>query len=253
MIPNSLKKIRKPVDLFQISFPRLKRREAIIFFLESLQQNNGASICFPDMSTINILESDPQIKNIIEEHFIPLNDGAGLQFASVLCKSPFPENLNGTDLIPEFLQNIDTTIYLIGSTQEVIQKTNNYFKVKYPSLKFIGSHSGFFDKNQEKKLIDDLKEKKPKIILVGMGNPKQLLFIQQAKEKSGLNNSLWFAVGGLFDFYGGTRVRAPKWMRLLHLEWLHIICVQPHKISRYLLGIPYFFMKAIYRRLTGSH
>ena len=234
-----------PVDLFQIRFPRYTLKEALELVLKDLRAKRGNAICFPDMSTLNLVYESPYLRKVITEQFLPLNDGTGLSFAAWLEKKPFPANLNGTDFVPKVLEKAPsgTKVFLIGGAAHVAERTAEKWQKTYPHLNFVGAANGF----------ETPKMQRADLILVGMGNPKQLEFIQEYRKNPEFDQTVWLAVGGLFDFYGGTRVRAPKWMIDLRLEWLHILSTEPHKLKRYLLGIPLFLYRATLTWLKGEH
>ena len=207
------------------------------------------------MSTLNQVADEAQIGQLIEEEFLPLNDGIGLKIASILEGRPFTDNLNGTDLTPAFLDGLPSAskIYLIGAEAGVAERTLHILQQKFSHLSFVGADHGFLTSSEEEKVSDFLKRTRPDVVLVAMGNPRQLEWIYNHKSLPGLEHTLWLAVGGLFDFYGGTRRRAPLWMRKSCLEWLHIVYTQPYKLSRYFLGIPRFFWRTCFRSLFRQH
>ena len=252
--PKLLKTALAPVDLFGIRFPRFTSDEAISFLLDHIQDGQSCRVCFPDMSTLNLCEQDPRLKTLINERFVPFNDGAGLQIASCLRGKPFPSNLNDTDLTPMLLQALpkDTKIYLLGATQEVVSTTQKKWQKEYPALQFVGAHHGYFDVPSDE-LRKALSEASPDLIFVGMGNPKQLDIIDQLSQHPSLQKELWMAVGGLFDFHGGSRPRAPEWMRKFRLEWLHIMWAEPHKFWRYAMGIPRFIIHTLKKLVRSEH
>jgi N-acetylglucosaminyldiphosphoundecaprenol N-acetyl-beta-D-mannosaminyltransferase len=56
--------------------------------------------------------------------------------------------------------------------------------------------------------------------------------------------ALW-AVGALFEYYGGERPRAPLWMRRAGLEWAFRLALEPRRLAgRYLLGNAAFLLRA---------
>lgn len=235
------------INILGINFPLYQKQEAIDLLTEKMKEKNGVGVSILDMSAMNIAYESISFRKALEDNFIILNDGIGLQFAAWLKRTSFPSNLNGTDLIPEFLKQSPkkTTVYLIGSTDAVVRRSSNYLRETHPNIDIIGVHSGFFSPLEEENLLHDLQKKSPDLILVGMGNPQQVFFIQKYKSQI---PSLWIAVGGLFDFWGGNRKRAPLFFRCCKLEWLHIMYEQPHKILRYLKGIPLFLWRILVHR-----
>jgi len=255
MIPRQLISIRSPVELFRIRFPRLTREEAVSFLVSRVKEKQGLAVCFPDMSTLNQVAARPEIGQLIQDEFLPLNDGIGLKIGSSLEGRPFLANLNGTDLTPALLRRLPsgTKVFLVGAAPGVAEATLRVFKEKYSQVQFLGAAHGFLSPDEEQELLDTLEHTLPDVVLVAMGNPLQLNWIHNFKTTPGLDHTVWLAVGGLFDFYGGTRVRAPLWMRKCYLEWLHIVYVQPHKLARYFVGIPRFFWHTCIKSLLRQH
>lgn len=128
----------------------------------------------------------------------------------------------------------------MGSTEKVKEKLQQ----KIPSLNIVGEYHGYFDKENNKEIVNKINNCRPNILLVGMGTPKQEEWIYQNHYH--LNVSLCWAVGGLFDFISGKIKRAPLWMLHCHLEWLYRLCQEPKRLwKRYIVGN----LKFIYRVL----
>jgi len=75
----------------------------------------------------------------------------------------------------------------------------------------------------------------PDVLWVGVGGPKQDLWI--AKYKDRLPPCMAMGVGAAFDFESGYIKRAPFWIRKMGFEWLHRLLSNPKRLwKRYLLG-----------------
>ncbi len=243
------------VDLFQISFPRIHQNEAVQFLLESLNAKTTLGVCFPDMSTLNLAWDNPQLLDLLQKRFITFNDGAALNWAARMRGKPFINNLNGTDLCPKFLHlvPVNTRFYLLGGNPGMALKAGQTLSSLYENVNIVGAHHGYLDEKNEVEVIDELYRKKPQVILVGMGNPLQIEFINRYLDDPKLQGTIWLAVGGFFSYYAGQLKRAPMWIRKIKLEWLYILIQQPHKTKRYLLGIPLFFIRFMIAALRGQH
>jgi len=171
------------------------------------------------------------------------NDGAGLGWAARQKGKPFPDNLNGTDLIPNLLSSVPTgtRVYVVGGRKRTVNAAVDKMKQHFLNVDFVGWHHGYLNSDEEAEVVKDMQSRKPHIVLVAMGNPLQIRFIVRHKDKPGFGNTLFLAVGGLLHYFSGELRRAPCWMRRYKLEWLFITLQQPHKIRRYFLGIPRFF------------
>ena len=89
------------------------------------------------------------------------------------------------------------------------------------------------------------------IVLVGMGNPQQELWLASNLGATGAR--LGFAVGALFAFVTGDARRAPAWMRSMRVEWLHRLTQEPLRLARrYVVGNPLFILRILGQWLSGA-
>ena len=128
------------------------------------------------------------------------------------------------------------SIFLFGAKPGVAALTRQKLNEVYPSLRIIGERDGYLtDANDESKLINELNELKPDILLVALGVPAQEKWI--AGHCDELACCLLIGVGGLFDFYSGNIKRAPRWLREIGLEWVFRAAMEPvEKFKRYAIG-----------------
>lgn len=68
------------------------------------------------------------------------------------------------------------------------------------------------------------------VVLVNFGVPRQDVWLHWLKQQSLFK--LGIGVGGTFDFWVGKRKRAPRWLRLLGMEWLWRLITQPWRTVR---------------------
>ena len=86
--------------------------------------------------------------------------------------------------------------------------------------------------------------------MIGMGVPRQEKWVYSHLNERDVN--LCWAVGVVFDLFSGKMVRAPKWIRLAGLEWLHRLFQQPWTLKRYLIG-NLFFIFRVGREKVGRY
>lgn len=243
------------VDVLGVRFPRLYSEEAVALLLGKLRSGQSTGVCFPDMSTLNIAAEQPSFRRLLQRKMLVLADGAGVMWVASWLGKPLPANLNGTDLVPRLFAAAPdgTTVFLVGGHDGVADQTSQRFATRFPHLRFVGSSHGYLNDASERALIERLRVLRPQVVLVGMGNPKQVEFICRHLDDPGLGGTLWLAVGGQFDYYGGTLRRAPSWLRKVRLEWLYIVAQQPHKLHRYFVGIPLYLSRCALATLLESH
>lgn len=243
------------VDVLGVSFPRLDGVRAVQFLLGRLGAATSTGVCFPDMSTLNLAAQRPALLQLLQRRMVVFNDGAGLSWAARRQGRPLPANLNGTDLVPQLLHAAParTSVFLLGAKPGVAARAQAVLESRFPHLRFIGSHHGYLDPATEARVVEQLRAERPKIVLVAMGNPLQIEFIDRHLDDPLLAGTLFLAIGGQLDYYGGTLKRAPPSWRALRLEWLYIVLQQPYKARRYLIGIPQFLLRCLIAEHRGTH
>lgn len=92
-----------------------------------------------------------------------------------------------------------------------------------------------------------LKESQADQLFVGMGSPKQDIFIYENMQKYQIPVS--YSMGAALDFIGGSVKRAPKWMCDHGLEWLHRCMTNPKRlVKRYVEDLRIFSYYRKFRR-----
>lgn len=179
-----------------------------------------------------ILHATPQTRDIINRN-IGYCDGIGAVMA--LKKHGYKDvvKLPGCELwlkIVAALYDKDKKFYLVGSKQEVIEKTVEKLQKEYPGIKIAGYRNGYIKTDEEKqKLIDDIAEKRPDVVFVAMGSPKQELLMEEMSER---HQAIYQGLGGSFDVYTGNVKRAPKWWVDHNMEFAYRLIKQPSRIKR---------------------
>jgi N-acetylglucosaminyldiphosphoundecaprenol N-acetyl-beta-D-mannosaminyltransferase len=205
--------------------------------------------------SIHLAKKDPDLFQCISNADLVLPDGSGLNIAGKVLHKPVKENLNGTDFTPvifRLAESLGYSVYLLGAKPDVLKKCKSSLRSEYPNLQIAGAHHGYFDSEKEKEIIQDINRKKPDIVLVATGSPRQEKWITD--HAHGLNAAVCFAVGGLFDFLSGEMDRAPFWMRKLGIEWAHRFVQNPKdKWNRIFIEIPAFLYLVLVKRAFHSN
>jgi len=170
-------------------------------------------------------------------------DGVGMQLAIRIHRLSGIANISGTDLIPAILAHSRSPlrVFLLGGAAQDLAALARGFQDRYPRCHLVGCQHGFFD--DDRAVIDQINASGAELLLVGMGTPRQEIWLERHREA--LNPGLSAAVGGLFGYWSGRLSRAPRWLRGLGLEWSYILAQQPEKWRRYLVGNPAFVARAL--------
>lgn len=135
----------------------------------------------------------------------------------------------------------------IGAKPEIITKAVENIKNEVPNLNVVYVQDGYF--KDDDRVLNELKEKNPKLALVALGSPKQEIFIARAKEL--LPETVFIGLGGSFDVWSGVVERAPEIYQKMGLEWLYRTVKEPQRIKRIFPTLPLFVLKVLKERVTG--
>lgn len=135
----------------------------------------------------------------------------------------------------------------IGAKPEIITKAVENIKNEVPNLNVVYVQDGYF--KDDDRVLNELKEKNPKLALVALGSPKQEIFIARAKEL--LPETVFIGLGGSFDVWSGVVERAPKIYQKMGLEWLYRTVKEPQRFKRIFPTLPLFVLKVLKERVTG--
>ena len=241
--------------LINLNLDILNKSQALNACAEALREPRPKSLFFINAHCFNIAQQDHHYHKVLDRSDLVFNDGIGIKLIGLLNNVRFHDNLNGTDLIPQIidlgvLQNL--SFYFVGGSDVVVHCTQAKLREKYPDIRINGIQNGFFTESQEAAIIQDINKKKPDILIVCMGVPKQELWIE--KIRNNLHTvRLCIAGGGVFDFISGKIRRAPVAMRRANMEWLYRLCLEPRRLwKRYLVGMFLLGYHVIRSRLIRS-
>ncbi len=235
---DSLKK-----ELFKIPVDNLDYGYLYENIKEAIGSKNKIVINYLNAHTVRLLRKNKSLRTALLGADIIHPDGIGIWFASrILNNSILKLRFNFTDCSLKFLddcQNEGWSIFLLGSGDEMLKKAVRKLGEKFPRLKIAGTLNGYSGAKMGNP-VGLINEKIPDILWVGMGTPKQELWIDKNKDK--LNCVVIQSVGDLITFLAEEKTRGPAFIRKLGLEWSVRVLRHPIKyFDRYIVGIPVFF------------
>lgn len=185
-----------------------------------------------------ILHATDQTRAIINRN-IGYCDGSGAVMA--LKQKGYKEvrKIAGCELWLKIIQRFLTekTFYLVGSKPQVIEETVAKLKAEYPEIHIVGYRDGYLKSEQERlDLITDIVAKKPDVVFVAMGSPKQELLMEEIQKQ---HKAIFQGLGGSFDVYTGHVERAPKWWVNHNLEFAYRLLKEPKRIKRQIYLVKY--------------
>ena len=176
-------------------------------------------------------------------------DGMPLVWMMRLKGHPEQQRVYGPTLMLHVLEmaekeNIPVGFY--GADPITLQSLLRNLRDRFPGLNVVYSFSPPFVKLDESKsahVIKEVVDSGAHILFVGLGCPKQELWIAEYKGKI---PAVMLGVGAAFDFHAGIKSQAPVWMQNAGLEWLYRLWLEPRRLwRRYLYNNPRFILLAM--------
>ncbi|WP_448573365.1 WecB/TagA/CpsF family glycosyltransferase [Trichothermofontia sp.] len=183
-------------------------------------------------------------QQIVNQAALVTPDGMPLVWALRLLGIPEASRVYGPDLMLAWCDRAAQSglpLYLYGGTSTMLEKLVDRLKAAFPGITIAGSYAPPFrplTPEEEAADVARIRESGAKVLLVGLGCPKQE---QWMARHQGLLPLVMIGVGAAFSFHSGEVSQAPRWMMKAGLEWLYRLLVEPRRLwRRYLINNPAF-------------
>ena len=140
-------------------------------------------------------------------------------------------------------------VFLLGGKPGVAQRAGERLAQDY-GLRIAGIRDGYFLGANEQ-VIAEINLSGADILLVGMGNPRQELWLHDHRDR--LRPAVAITCGGWLDWTAGERQPCPPWIYRYGLEWAYRLGQEPRRLfKRYVVGNPQFVYRVARQKLSGD-
>ena len=242
--------MRNTIRILGIDIDNINIDEAGEITKNLIQTSNKTCklIVAPNTEFIMMAQKDQEFYNILRSADLATPDSVGVMIGAKFQKKQFKQRIPGQAYFRKILEVGEKegwTFYLLGGKDDVPKLTAENVKKYFPNIKIVGYHEGFFEKDSEKDVINEINKLKPNVLFVAMGAPIQEKWI--AKHKNELQVDVAAGQGGTFDYEAGKIKRAPKIVQKLGIEWLWRLILQPTRIKR-MMALPVYLIKIIFTK-----
>lgn len=195
--------------------------------IEHADRNKGILVA---VNADKVLWATDETRSIINSN-IGYCDGAGAVLALKKRGASNTVRIAGCDLWLEIVKKLHSShsFYLIGAREDIHNEVVEKLRREYPGINIVGHRNGYIRTAEERAaLIDDVAAKKPDVVFVAMGSPKQELLMRDMLDR---HKAIYQGLGGSFDVYSGHQSRAPKWWCDHNLEFLYRLIIRPKRIK----------------------
>ncbi|MGC8862683.1 MAG: WecB/TagA/CpsF family glycosyltransferase [Armatimonadota bacterium] len=204
-----------------------------------------------DSSMVVLARHDEDFRALVNSADLVTPDSSGILLAAKLLGRPIKERVSGCDLSRQICRAAAEdgfSVYLLGAGPGVAEEAARKLREEFTGLEIAGTHHGYFDRSQESEIAARVRSSGARVLLVGMGIPRQERFIRDHLEELGVGVAM--GVGGTLDVLSGRVKRAPVWMQRHGLEWLHRLAVNPRKFPK-VATLPRFLGMVLLEKLRS--
>jgi N-acetylglucosaminyldiphosphoundecaprenol N-acetyl-beta-D-mannosaminyltransferase len=229
------------VELLGAVMDLVKAAEVFHFALAQIAAGKRAIIANHNLHSLYLLRKDPELRafyrkaDLVEVDSIPLILWARLvgQPSRRFHRCTY---LDWRDEFWAWTQREQLRVFFVGGRPGVAERAIERVRGEWPGVE-IGVHHGYFDMApgapESAAVVDKVRAFAPDVLLVGMGMPRQEVWIVRNLER--LPTCATFTVGGAFDYEAGAQLPCPRWIGQLGAEWLFRMLTNPRLVGRYTL------------------
>ncbi len=236
--------MKKKVNILGAKIDKLNMKEACEIALGFFESEGKKVIYTPNSEIILYASKNAEFMEKLNSADLMIADGIGVVYGAKIVRNPLPERVAGFDLLKSLFPHMAKkgySVYLLGAKPTVAEAAGEALKEEYPGLVIAGCHDGYFTDDEE--VIKDINEKKPDLLLVCLGFPKQENWIYDNRER--LDVKAMIGAGGCLDVFSGTVERAPDFYCRHGLEWFYRLKKEPWRFMR-MTALPVFALKVLF-------
>ncbi len=222
----------------------------------SLAKGNRSSYtCFANVHMVIEAYKDPELKKLLNNSTFTFPDGMPLVFALKLLCGIKQERIAGIDFMLDTIRVCEKeklSVFLLGSTEIVLNSLQKNLLEKFPELIIAGSFSPpfkEFTQTENESFIQKINISNANLVFVSLGCPKQEIWMAKHFDKI---KAPLLGVGAAFEIHAKLVKRAPKWMQKTGLEWLFRFIQEPGRLWKRYMVTNTLFIFLLFKKIIGK-
>ena len=254
------------INMFGMTIDSLSLSEAVNNVVDWAHEEQAMCkyVVTPNVDHAVMYQHHAGLRAAYEHAAMVVADGAPLILASRLLGRSLPERVAGSDLGPLAIREAShrfmsqggekMKVFLLGAGPGVADRAAEKILESSPGVEIVGTYCpplGFEkDPLENQKAVDAVAKANPDLLLVGLGAPKQELWVCENRDK--LQARVALCIGATIDFLAGEKKRSPVWMQQVGLEWLHRLLSEPKRLAKRYAKDAWIFPQLVWGEFRGQ-
>lgn len=226
----------KRAQILNATFDPLTLAQTADTAFQMLESRKRGWLATVNVSILMMMRSNERLQGFVDRAALVVADGQPLVWCSRWLGQRLPERVTGVDLVDALCQRAAAEgkrVFLLGSKHATVEMLAGKLRARHRNLQ-IDFADGYFRGEGSEARVALINASGADILFVGMGVPLQEYFLEEHWDR--LNVGLAIAVGGSFEVLAGQRLRAPRWVQRVGMEWLFRLVQEPRRLfSRYVV------------------
>lgn len=235
-------------DLIGIPTCTLSFDEQINLIIIWAKTCQSKMVCVANVHMLIEAWQNSRFANVLKQADLTVPDGMPLVWMLKLMGSKQAERVAGMDIFLATCEQASIahiSIFLVGSTPEILDKIAQRLRLEFPLLKIAGIESPPFmplGVTVDMNIVHNINSSDAGIVFVALGCPKQELWMAQHREKI---QAVTIGIGGVFPVYARVLKQTPMFIQKAGFEWLFRLIQEPQRLwKRYAQTMPIFIFLA---------
>ncbi len=225
----------RSVDVLGTHVDAMTRADAADRIIRWALRAESRSVAVATVNNVMEGHDDPNYLAVMGRADLIAADGMPLVWAQKLLGAPVASRVAGAELTPAILRRAAPNgipVGFFGGTPEVLIRLRGWAEATFAGLDVAFASSPPFrplSDEEEEQVIADIAASGARILFVGLGCPKQELWMDRVYGRLPV---VTVGVGAAFDFLSGSKRRAPRFMQQAGLEWAFRLGLEPRRLWR---------------------
>jgi N-acetylglucosaminyldiphosphoundecaprenol N-acetyl-beta-D-mannosaminyltransferase len=252
-------RISKRAEFLDIVIHPMTVHEFIELLCDGIRADQKWLIAHHNLHSLYLFHANPELKHYYERSQFTLADGMSLvllarMYGNKLFRSQRVCYMDWWADMMDVAVLEKWRVFYLGSAPDVAKRGEQRLRQQFPGINLQVRH-GFFDvspgSDENRDVLKCLAEYKPNLLMVGMGMPRQELWIDA--NYSAIDANIILPTGATLDYIAGAIPTPPRWAGRFGLAWAFRLVSEPSRLAgRYLIE-PWGVLALILLDVLGLH